>query len=135
MLDSMIDAGKIKVSGSVMTMLAGDNPEFQLLAAYRFVRTIDNGPDPASLVSQIRSEAELKKMGAEIYMDSVIYQDVAYQADPGFIAEKRVPGQQQPEAPASTQAEPPAAAAAEEPPADKAGDGNDLSKFILDNLL
>src|SRR5512145_1556902 len=93
MLDSMIEAGKIKVDKGVLTMLAGDNPTFALLPAYRIVRTIDDGPDPSGLVGQIRSEAELKGQGAEIYMDSVIYRDIAYQADTGFIAEQRAPGQ------------------------------------------
>ena len=121
MLDSMIEASKIRVEKNILTMLAADNPTFELLPAYRFVRTIDNGPDPAGLVSQIRSEAELKQMGAEVYMDSVIYRDVAYQADPGFIAEKQTPGEKQEDPPG-------------EPPKDKSRNGDDLSDFILDNL-
>jgi len=124
MLDTMVEAGKIKVDGNVLTMLAGGNPTFALLPAYRFVRTVDNATDPAGLVSKILSEAELKEMGAEVYMDSVIYRDVAYQADPGFIAEQQVPG-----------AEPAAPAATHEPAADTAQSGDELSKFILDNLL
>ncbi len=130
MLDTMVEAGKVTVDKNVMTMLAGGNPTFELLPAYRFVKTIDNGPDPSGLVSQIRLEAELKAMGAEVYMDSVIYKDVAYQADPGFIAEQQVPGGKP--APAA-EAAPELQAA--EPPAEKAKSGDDLSKFILDNLL
>jgi len=145
MLDSMVEAGKIKVDKSILTMLAGDNPTFALSPAFRIVRTIDNGTDPNGLVGQIRSEAELKALGAETYMDSVIYKDVAYQADTGFIAEKRTPVQEEAvkpaekppektaEATASTPAVPPEAVA--EPPAEKTKDANDLSKFILDNLL
>jgi hypothetical protein len=146
MLDSMIDAGKIKVDKGILTMLAGDNPTFTLLPAYRIVKTIDDGPDPSGLVGQIRSEAELKERGAEIYMDSVIYKDIAYQADSGFIAEKRVPGQTSEAKPAPLPAAPrPAAvpsaesaespAAVTEPPAEKAKDADELSQFILDNLL
>jgi hypothetical protein len=128
MLDSMVEAGKIKVEKGILTMLAGDNPTFQLLPAYRFVKTIDNSPDPAGLAGQIRSERELKAMGAEVYMDSVIYQDVAYQADPGFIAEQLAPVA----GPAAQQETQPAPAA--EPPADTAENADELSKFILDNL-
>ncbi len=132
MLDTMVEAGKIKVDRNIMTMLAGNNPTFALLPAYRFVRTIDNGPDPAGLVSHIRLESDLKKMGAEIYMDSVIYKDVAYQADPGFIAEQQVPGSKPEATPApETATEQPAT----EPPTETARNGDDLSKFILDNLL
>jgi len=159
MLDSMIEAGKIKVDKGILTMLAGDNPTFKLLPAYRIVRTVGDVTDPAGMVGQIRAEAELKLLGAELLMDSLIYNDVAYQADTGFIAEKRDPvpplevrpAVQPAAAPVQVsvpvqasvpaQAPPPAPKPAEpvaaivEPPADKAKDGNDLSQFILDNLL
>jgi len=147
MLDSMIEAGKVKVDKGILTMLTGDNPTFKLLPAYRIVRTIDNKPDPSGLVGHIRAEAELKVLGAELLMDSLIFNDVAYQADTGFIAEKRDPAPPPDERPAVQPAAAPVQAAAPapqpaaqpaavlEPPADKAKDGNDLSKFILDNLL
>lgn len=140
MLDSMVDAGKIKVDKGVLTMLAGDDPTFALKQAYRFVKTIDDAADPSGLVGQIRSEAELKELGAEIYMDSIIYRDIAYQADPGYIAEKNVPGQPQGAKPAETTVTPaikpveaPVTAAA--PPAEKVSDDDQLSKFIMENLL
>lgn len=139
MLDSMVDAGKIKVDKSVLTMLTGDNPTFELKQAYRFVKTIDDTIDPSGLVGQIRSGAELRELGAEIYMDSVIYRDIAYQADPGYIAEKKVPGRP-PESipderagtPGVNHAEVPVIAPA--PVEDKASEADQLSKFIMDNL-
>ncbi len=145
MLDSMVEAGKIKVDKGILTMLAGDNPTFALMPAHRIVKTIDDGPDANGLVGQIRSEAELKGQGAEIYMDSVIYRDVAYQVDTGFIAEKRVSEQAAEAKPAAKPLEKTVAApaprplepavAAAEPPAEKAKDADQLSQFILDNLL
>ena len=140
MLDSMADAGKIKVDRGILTMLAGDNPTFELKQAYRFVKTVDDAADPSGLVGQIRSEAELKELGAEIYMDSVIYRDVAYQADPGYIAEQKVPGVPQGSNPAETSDLPgakPAApsSTAAEATAEKASEADQLSKFIMDNLL
>src|SRR5512137_1233806 len=111
MLDSMVEAGKIRVDKGVLTMLAGDNPTFKLLPAYRIVKTIDGKPDPAGLVGQIRAEAELKALGAELLMDSLIYNDVAYQADTGFIAEKRDPAPPQEQRPSAQPAASPAQAA------------------------
>ena len=96
------------------------------------MRTIDNGPDPANLVGQIRSERELREMGAEILMDSVIYRDVAYQADPGFIAEKQAAGGRTGSGPAP---QPAGSGAAAPSAADKVPDDSDLSRYILDNLL
>jgi len=139
MLDSMVDAGKIKVDKSVLTMLTGDNPTFELKQAYRFVKTIDDKDDPNALVGQIKSEVELKELGAEIYMDSIIYRDIAYQADPGYIAEKTVPGSPLGSKPAAavepTAVKPTEPPPAVEPPAEKASEAQQLSKFIMDNLL
>ena len=91
-------------------------------------------------MGQIRSEAELKELGAEIYMDSIIYRDIAYQADPGYIAEKNIPGRPPESKPAETAgtpgvkpAEPPVTTA--ELPAEKASEADQLSKFVMDNLL
>jgi len=140
MLDSMVDAGKIKVDKSVLTMLTGDNPTFELKQAYRFVKTIDDKDDPNALVGQIKSEAELKELGAEIYMDSIIYRDIAYQADPGYIAEKNVPGappvakpREMAAAPVQQPAEQPVTTI--EPPSEKTSEADQLSKFVMDNLL
>ncbi len=135
MLDSMAEAGRIRIDGDTMTLLAGDNPAFVLLPAYRIVRAIDNGPDPAGLTSEIRSEAELREMGADIYMDSVIYRDTAYQADPGFIAEQRGPGVRAKDATAPAAESNASAQPAAGSPEDPAKNGDELSKFILDNLL
>jgi len=88
-LDSLIDEGKIKLAGNVLTLLLSDNPSFELEPGYRFLRTSDGSPDPHGLVGQIKYEKDVKALNAEIYMDSIIYRDVAYEAEPGFIGEKK----------------------------------------------
>ena len=133
MLDTMVDAGKIRIDRNTLTMLAGNNPTFDLLPAYRFVKTFDNGPDPNGLVGLIKSEAELKELQAEIYMDSVIYKELAYQADPGYIAQQQMPQAAVAPTAARPAEQPVQAAAPAEAPAEKKAD--ELSQFILDNLL
>ncbi len=88
-LDSLIDEGKIKLDGNILTVLSKDNMTFELEPAFRFVKTADEKPDPHGLVGQIKSEKTLKEMNAEIYMDSVIYRDTGYQTEPGFIGEEK----------------------------------------------
>lgn len=88
-LDALSDEGKIKLEGNVLTVLAGDNPSFELEPAYRIVRTADGGPDPHGLMGMIKSGKSLREMSAEVYLDSVIYRDTAYQAEPGFIGEEK----------------------------------------------
>ncbi len=88
-LDSLIQEGRIRLEGNVLTLLAGDNPSFELESGYRILRTADNGPDPHGLVNEIRYEKELRQANAEIYLDSLIYNDTAYAIEPGFIGEKK----------------------------------------------
>jgi hypothetical protein len=129
MLDSMAEAGKIRVEKGVLTMLAAEHPTFELNAAYRFVKTVDDRADPAGLVGQIRSEQELREMGAEAYLDSVIYRDIAYHAEAGFIAVKQTPGGR---SGTTTAARP---GTAEKVSPEKPSDEDLLSSFLLDDLL
>lgn len=89
LLDSLADEGKVRLDGNVLTILSKDSPSFELEPAYRFARTADGGADPHGLVGQIKSEKDLKDMKAEVYLDSVIYRETAYQGEPGFIGEEQ----------------------------------------------
>jgi hypothetical protein len=88
-LDSLIDEGKIRLDKNVLTLLLPDTPSFELEPAYRFVRTSDAGPDPHGLVGQIKYEKDMKALNAEVYLDSIMYGDTAYEVEPGFIGEKK----------------------------------------------
>ncbi len=109
-LDGLITEGKIKLDKNVLTLLSRGNPSFVLEPAYRILKTADNGPDPYGLAGQIRYEKELKAENADIYLDSLIYQNTAYQVEPGFIGEK-------------------------EDLLDRLSDTELLTKFLLDNLI
>ncbi len=109
-LDSLIDEGRIKLEKNTLTLLANDHPSFDLEPAYRFIRTADGAPDPHNLVGQIKYDREVKAMHAEVYLDSVLYRDIAYEAEQGFIGEKKEL-------------------------LDKLSDTDILARFLLGNLL
>ncbi len=88
-LDSLVEEGKITLENNIITILVPDKPTFELEPAFRFIRTADNGPDPHNLVGQIKYEKDIKAMNAEAYLNSVIYGDVAYDVEPGYIGEKK----------------------------------------------
>ena len=88
-LGGLVDEGKIRLDNNILTILARDKSSFELEPAFRFIKTADNGPDPHKLVGQIKYEKALKALNAEIYLDSVIYQETAYEVEPGFIGEKQ----------------------------------------------
>lgn len=89
MLAVLAEEGKLIIEGNVLTLLTKDRPSFMLEPAYRILRTSDGGPDPHGMVGLIRSEHVLREMPAELYLDSVIYRDTAYQAEQGFIGEEK----------------------------------------------
>jgi hypothetical protein len=88
-LDALIDEGKIRLDNNIITLLLPDNPSFELEPGYRFIRTSDGIQDPHGFVGQIKYEKDLKALHAEIYLDSVIHGDIAYEVEPGFIGEKK----------------------------------------------
>ena len=40
---------------------------------------------PQNLLGLIKYEKDIKAMNAEIYLDSVLYRDIAYEVEAGFI--------------------------------------------------
>jgi len=110
MLDSLIDDGQIKLEHNTIYVRAKGDLAFELEPAYRFLRTADNGPDPHDLVGEIRSDTEIREMKAEVYLESLIYNDTAYEIETGFIGEKK-------------------------DLMDKLSDTELLTKFILETLL
>ncbi len=89
MLDSWAEAGKIDFVGNVMTVLAGDGKgrSYALEPAVRFLEVLGQEKDPHGLLHKVKSTAQLKELGAEPAGDSCILGDVAYQVQPGFLAE------------------------------------------------
>lgn len=89
MLDSWAEQGKIDFVGNVMTLLAGDGKgrSYALDPAVRFMKTLGEEKDPNGLLHKVKSVAQLKEMGADPAGDSCILGDVAYEVQPGFLAE------------------------------------------------
>src|SRR5512133_1795670 len=89
MLDSWAEQGKIDFVGNVMTLLAGEGQgrSYALEPAVRFMKLLGEGTDPHALVHKVKSVVQLREMGAEPVDDSCILGDVAYEVQPGFLAE------------------------------------------------
>jgi hypothetical protein len=109
-LDNLIQEGKIGLEGSILTLMTADRPSFELEPAYRILKTAGDPSDPHRLVGRIMYEKDIKSMGAEVYLNSLLYRDVAYDAEAGFIGEKKEL-------------------------LDRLSDTDILAKFLLDNLL
>lgn len=88
-LDKLVQEGKIGLDGSLLTLMTPDRPSFALEPAVRVLKTSGSAPDPHRLVGRILYERDVKAMGAEVYLHSLLYRDTAYEAEPGFIGEQQ----------------------------------------------
>lgn len=143
MLDSWTEQGKIDFVGNVMTLLSGEGKgrSYALEPAVRFVQVEGGEADPHQLLRKVKSDAQLREMGAEHVEASVIYRDVAYRVEPGFLAEVSAL-----QAAAAARSQPRAAAPGAQPrPGDAAKamprdleerrqEAEALAKFLLENL-
>ncbi len=77
---------RIAIDGDKMT-LVDDGRSFRIVPAVHFVKVSGGDADPNDLVGKVRYERDLAGMGAELYMNSVIYRDTAYDVECGFLGE------------------------------------------------
>jgi hypothetical protein len=89
MIDSWADQGRIDFVGNVMTMLSGEGKgrSYGLEPAVRFLALLGADQDPHQLLKKVKSISQLKELGAEAIDSSVVLGDVAYEVEPGFLAE------------------------------------------------
>jgi len=143
-LDTWAGQGKIDFAGNVMTILSGDGSgrAYSLQPAVRILRVVGAESDPHGLIHKVKAEAQLRELGAEILSDAVVLGEVAYEVEPGFLAEAAA--LQAAAASRAAPGPPRTAAAAAAPAAGAATDPQELEKrrqeaetlarFLLENL-
>lgn len=66
-------------------VFAGQPSVYPLSPAVHFKRLL-SGEDRQSLVSKVKTEAQVAALGGEQLDDAVVFGDTAYQVEPGYIA-------------------------------------------------
>jgi hypothetical protein len=89
MIDTWADQGRIDFVGNVMTLLSGEGRgrSYVLEPAVRFLALLGAEADPHQMLKKVKSVAQLKELGAEVVDSSVVLGDVAYEVEPGYLAE------------------------------------------------
>jgi hypothetical protein len=89
MLDAWAEQGKIDFVGNVMTLLSGEGRgrSYALEPAVRFLKVLGAEGDPNALLTKVKPVSQLREMGAEQVERSVVLGDLAYEVEPGFLAE------------------------------------------------
>jgi len=88
-LDTWASQGKIDFAGNVMTVRSGEGQgrSYALEPAVRFLQVVGSEADPHALLHRVKAEAQLRELGAEVMSDAAVLGDVAYQVEPGFLAQ------------------------------------------------
>jgi hypothetical protein len=129
--------GRIDLDGRSIALLAGQarGRRYALEPAVRFLRVAGGGDDEHRLVARVKTLAQVRELGGEAMADSVVVGEVAYEVEPGFLAEASAVEAASRAAPAAT----PAFSAGG--PGDLPRDLEDrrreaeaLARFLLDNL-
>ncbi|HTP49378.1 MAG TPA: hypothetical protein VMK42_01660 [Anaeromyxobacteraceae bacterium] len=89
LIDTWAEQGRIDFVGNVMTLLAGEGSgrRYALEPAVRFLKVLGAEKDPHQLLAKVKPLEQLRGMGAEAVENSVVMGDVAYEVEPGFLAE------------------------------------------------
>jgi hypothetical protein len=139
LLDQWSDQGKIELSGNYLKILAEDR-SFQLQPGAHFL-SLAAGQDTNNLVGKVKSEDQLRELGGELYMNSVLLGEDAYDVRAGFLAEVADMPVSAP-APAKAKAsdtrrsvsDTAVTAAAPQAPSKQDDEKASLAKFLLENL-
>jgi hypothetical protein len=93
MLEVWSGQGKIEFAGNVVTLRegAGSGRSYTLEPAVRFLEAVGGAGDPHGLVTKVKTEAQLRALGAERMGDSVLLGDIGYEVQPGYLMAASAP--------------------------------------------
>jgi hypothetical protein len=87
-VDSWVTADKVELSGEVMTF-RGAGVVLRMVPGYYFDH-VSAGTDVGhDLLGRAKAKAAISALGAEVYMNSVIVGETAYDVEVGFVAKPR----------------------------------------------
>lgn len=82
-LDSWLSAEKVSLEGEVLHLL-GTSIYLRLTPGCHF-KGVQAGNDEPALLGKVKAKAAVTAMGAEMYLDSVILGETAYEIETGFV--------------------------------------------------
>jgi hypothetical protein len=84
-VDAWISSDKVELSGEIMTF-RGRVLSLRLVPGFYFDQVAGGSDESNQLLGRAKSKAALSALGAEVYMNSMILGDTAYEVVAGFIA-------------------------------------------------
>jgi len=84
-IDAWVSTERVDLQGEVVTLRNGGG-QLRLRAASLFMKVSGDGEDKRLLIGRVKDEEAISALGAEAYMTSVLFDDIAYDVEPGFVA-------------------------------------------------
>jgi len=94
-LDAWCEEEKVSVEGEILTINRTPPSKFRLIPAYRITQVAGGGPDPKKWVNKVKTREELEKAGADVYMNSIVIGETAYDGEYGYLAEPMAAGKKE----------------------------------------
>ena len=80
------EEGRVQIEGNQMTL-----PElghmFRLTEAFYVERAVSDGGDSLGLRGRVKTRNQIAQLGGEVFLNSLVIGDAAYEGDPGFVGE------------------------------------------------
>ncbi|MEI6223746.1 MAG: hypothetical protein WCS72_03260 [Deltaproteobacteria bacterium] len=141
LLDAWASQGRIDLDGGSIALLGGPGRgrRYALEPAVRFLRVAGGDGDAAGLVARVKSLSQVRELGGEAMADSVVVGEVAYEVEPGFLAEAsavEAAARAAPNAPPAPVPDPPGPGHRDLPHdlEERRREAEALARFLLDNL-
>ena len=84
-VDTWITTDKVELAGEVMTF-RGSGISLRMVPGFYFDHVAGGSDDGHLLLGRAKSKAAVSALGAEVYMNSVILGETAYEVEAGFVA-------------------------------------------------
>ncbi|MBN1882960.1 MAG: hypothetical protein JW885_12355 [Deltaproteobacteria bacterium] len=72
-------------SDNVVTTLSGGKASYKLIPAYKFIKLTSGGEDIPELLGLVKTKDELCDFNPDIFLDSIIIGELAYEVETGYI--------------------------------------------------
>ena len=80
------EEGRVHIEGNQMTL-----PEmgrmFRLTEAFYVERAVSDGGDVLGIKGRVKTRNQIAQLGGEVFLNSLVIGDAAYEGDPGFVGE------------------------------------------------
>ena len=84
-LEAWVHEGKISMTDNVITTLTGGKVSYKLIPAFKFVKLTSGDNDAEMLIGTVKTKDDIKHLKPDIFMDSIIIDDKAYEVEMGYI--------------------------------------------------